>query len=145
MPRDNTIPARIMGLLAVSEGLWTRREIATALDLTYSAVNNATQYMKISADRAQRKAVETRIARASNDGGRGKPRRKSPSKIAKKAEPPIAAPDYRPACVPAPKLKLDLDAAFRAAERKPEPDRFWDWRRQRPPTSTGAGRAGDVP
>lgn len=145
MPRQNTIPCRMVALLEGSDRKWTRREIAGALGIGYMSVHSAIVSMRTSRCPEYRELVETRIKRAPNTGGRGKPRRKSPSKIAKKTEPPIAAPDYRPACVPAPKLKLDLDAAFRAAERKPEPDWFWDWRRQRPPTNTGAGRAGDVP
>lgn len=146
MPRQNTIPRRMAALLEGSDRKWTRREIADALGIGYMSVHSAIVSMRTSRRPEYRELVETRIKRAPNTGGKGKPRSPKPaSKIAKKTEPPIAAPDYRPACVPAPKLKLDLAAAFRAMERKPEPDWFWDWRRQRPPTSTGAGRAGDVP
>lgn len=140
MPRANSIPARIVGLLAVSEGQWTRGEIAAALGIGYMSAHGAIVAMRTSHNAEYRELVETRIKRAPNTGGSGKSRDRKPE-----AKEPIDEPDYRPTCVAAPKIKLDLNAAFRAAERKPEPDWRWDWQRERPPTQTGQGRASDVP
>ncbi|MEA3537625.1 MAG: hypothetical protein U9R73_00680 [Pseudomonadota bacterium] len=140
MPRGKiSVPARIYALLKQSERQWTRGEIAEALGIQYMSAHSAIVSMKSALRPEYREVVATKIRSGRPPSGGGRPRLPKPD-----AE-PIDEPDYRPAVIDADPTTEALNAAFKAMERKPEPDWRWDWRRERPPTQTGLGRAGDVP